>query len=224
VQGNTAADAAGSASSQLEAAAVVAATAVVADEAAAAAPSSSSSSSSSAGGVSLLTSAEPIDRLRYQAVLVFEHFDTAKAGQLTADQVQQFFTSSARKVSSRCTYMLKQQREYPMCLQHSAEVPGRHWCRAMPLKKCDFVGVTTQAQGMTVCALWSQMADGWHAAAMWIRLGSDLWGSLRCCIQGYYFRSLLVTPPTWQCSACMHACTHVCAYHLKLCRTLLMCV
>lgn len=31
-------------------------------------------------------------------MLVFEHFDTEKAGRLTAEQVQQFLTSSARKV------------------------------------------------------------------------------------------------------------------------------
>lgn len=48
--------------------------------------------------MSLLTAAEPIDRLRYQAVLVFDYFDTAKAGRLTADQVQAFFTWSSRKV------------------------------------------------------------------------------------------------------------------------------
>lgn len=66
--------------------------------AAAASTSSSSAGSSALGGAALLTSAEPIDRLRYQAVLVFEHFDTEKAGRLTAEQVQQFLTSSARKV------------------------------------------------------------------------------------------------------------------------------
>jgi hypothetical protein len=49
--------------------------------------------------VPLLTAAEPIDRLRYQAVLVFDHFDADKAGRLTADQVQQFLVASARKVS-----------------------------------------------------------------------------------------------------------------------------
>lgn len=49
--------------------------------------------------MSLLTTAEPIDRLRYQAVLVFDYFDTAKAGRLTAEQVQAFFTWSSRKVS-----------------------------------------------------------------------------------------------------------------------------
>lgn len=112
MQGNTAADAASSASSQPESVVAVAAPAA-AGEAAAASPSSSSSissGSSSAGGVSLLTSAEPIDRLRYQALLVFEHFDTAKAGQLTADQVQQFFTSSARKVGPSCTHSSSKQQ------------------------------------------------------------------------------------------------------------------
>jgi hypothetical protein len=96
-QGNTAADAAGA--PQPDAAAVVAA-AVAAPASAGepAAAAASTSSSSGAGGVSMLTSAEPIDRLRYQAVLIFNHFDTAKAGQLTADQVQQFFAASARKV------------------------------------------------------------------------------------------------------------------------------
>lgn len=48
----------------------------------------------------MLTSAEPIDRLRYQAALVFDHFDSGKAGQLTAEQVQQFFVWSARKVGA----------------------------------------------------------------------------------------------------------------------------
>jgi hypothetical protein len=99
-QGNTAADAAGTAQPDAAAAAVaaaaVAAPAAVGEPVAAAA---STSSSSVAGGVSMLTSAEPIDRLRYQAVLIFNRFDTTKAGQLTADQVQQFFASSARKVS-----------------------------------------------------------------------------------------------------------------------------
>jgi hypothetical protein len=112
LQGNTAADAASSATSQPEAAAVVVAADPAAAGEAAAAAAAPSSSSSSAGGVSLLTSAEPIDRLRYQAVLVFEHFDTAKAGQLTADQVQQFFVSSARKVSVKlAAYTLLKQHE-----------------------------------------------------------------------------------------------------------------
>lgn len=97
-QGNTAADAARTPQPEAAAAAVVTAVAApaAAGEPAAAA---STSSSSAAGGVSMLTSAEPIDRLRYQAVLIFNHFDTAQAGQLTADQVQQFFAASARKVS-----------------------------------------------------------------------------------------------------------------------------
>jgi hypothetical protein len=95
-QGNTAADAAGT--PQPEAAAAAAAV-VAAAAAPAAAAAASTGSSSGSGGVSMLTSAEPIDRLRYQAVLIFNHFDTAKSGQLTADQVQQFFASSARKVS-----------------------------------------------------------------------------------------------------------------------------
>lgn len=77
--------------------------ATTADSAAAApapAPAPEAASTSARqGDVSLLTTAEPIDRLRYQAVLVFDYFDTAKAGRLTAEQVQAFFTWSSRKVS-----------------------------------------------------------------------------------------------------------------------------
>lgn len=76
--------------------------ATTADSAAAApapAPAPEAASTSARqGDVSLLTTAEPIDRLRYQAVLVFDYFDTAKAGRLTAEQVQAFFTWSSRKV------------------------------------------------------------------------------------------------------------------------------
>jgi hypothetical protein len=62
------------------------------------ATTSSSASTSGGGGVPLLTAAEPIDRLRYQALLIFAHFDGASAGRLSAEQVQQFFTWSSRKV------------------------------------------------------------------------------------------------------------------------------
>jgi hypothetical protein len=70
--------------------------------------SSSSSSSSSGGGsggsggdLGRLTAAEPIDRLRYQGLLIFDNLDSTRTGQLSAAQLQQFLTMSARKVRAQ---------------------------------------------------------------------------------------------------------------------------
>lgn len=57
-----------------------------------------SSSGSGDSGLSVLTSTEPIDRLRYQAMLVFDHWDKANTGRLTGQQLDHFFTWCTRKV------------------------------------------------------------------------------------------------------------------------------
>lgn len=48
--------------------------------------------------LALLKSAQPVDRLRYQALLLFEHFDADHDGLLSADELAAFFTYSGRKL------------------------------------------------------------------------------------------------------------------------------
>lgn len=88
-------------SSRPEAAAAAAdpaAAATAADGAAAAAAASSSISSTGIDSLSVLTSTEPIDRLRYQALLMFDHWDSSSSGRLSGEQLGQFFTWCTRKV------------------------------------------------------------------------------------------------------------------------------
>eukprot|EP00879_Flechtneria_rotunda_P013782 GHRR01014395.1.p1 GENE.GHRR01014395.1~~GHRR01014395.1.p1 ORF type:complete len:371 (+),score=114.23 GHRR01014395.1:49-1161(+) len=65
--------------------------------AATAAPSTSGSSSGS--GLTVLTSTDPVDRLRYQAILMFDQLDQGRTGRLLGQDLQQFFTACSRKVS-----------------------------------------------------------------------------------------------------------------------------
>ncbi|WIA38558.1 hypothetical protein OEZ86_001874 [Tetradesmus obliquus] len=91
-------------SSRPEAAAAAAATAA-ADPAAATAAAAAdgaaaaAAASSSIDSLSVLTSTEPIDRLRYQALLMFDHWDSSSSGRLSGEQLGQFFTWCTRKVS-----------------------------------------------------------------------------------------------------------------------------
>lgn len=60
--------------------------------------SGSSGASGAAAGLGVLKAAAPIDRLRYQAMLLFDHFDADKDGRLAPSELAAFFTYSGRKV------------------------------------------------------------------------------------------------------------------------------
>ncbi|GLC52776.1 hypothetical protein PLESTB_000667000 [Pleodorina starrii] len=51
----------------------------------------------SLGGLSVLTSTRPIDRLRFQSILVFKHFDTDGDGRLTPEQIDQYAAYCAER-------------------------------------------------------------------------------------------------------------------------------
>jgi hypothetical protein len=88
--------AAAAAAAAVEPAATPAAAPVAAADGAAIA--AAASSSSGVEGLSVLTNTEPIDRLRYQALLMFSHWDSSNSGRLTGEQLGQFFTWCTRKV------------------------------------------------------------------------------------------------------------------------------
>jgi hypothetical protein len=59
-----------------------------------------------------LTNTEPIDRLRYQALLMFDQWDSSRSGHLTGEQLGQFFMWCTRKVRmwghTQCLLLLLQ--------------------------------------------------------------------------------------------------------------------
>lgn len=62
------------------------------------AASTSGGASSALGSVDVLKAAQPVDRLRYQGLLLFERFDVDQDGELSPYELQAFFTYASRKL------------------------------------------------------------------------------------------------------------------------------
>lgn len=63
-------------------------------------PAAATTAAAPRDGMSLLTNTQPIDRLRYQALLIFEQLDTSHTGRLSGEQLASFVTSCSRKVGA----------------------------------------------------------------------------------------------------------------------------
>ncbi|PNW84211.1 hypothetical protein CHLRE_04g225400v5 [Chlamydomonas reinhardtii] len=90
--------------------------------AAAAAPLPGGSSSSSLGGLAILQNTRPVDRLRFQAILVFQHFDTEKTGRLAPEQLTAYEAYSAERFGTAAAEAMKPAFERARAA--AAAVPG----------------------------------------------------------------------------------------------------
>ncbi|EFJ40043.1 hypothetical protein VOLCADRAFT_108377 [Volvox carteri f. nagariensis] len=58
---------------------------------------SAASQSGGLGSLSVLTNTRPVDRLRFQSILVFKHFDTDGDGKITAEELDRYASYSAER-------------------------------------------------------------------------------------------------------------------------------
>ncbi|KAG2425101.1 hypothetical protein HXX76_014010 [Chlamydomonas incerta] len=77
---------------------------------------------SSLSGLSILQNTRPVDRLRFQAILVFQHFDTEKTGRLSPEQLTTYEAYSAERFGAAAAEAMKPAFERARAA--AAAVPG----------------------------------------------------------------------------------------------------
>ncbi|KAG2452172.1 hypothetical protein HYH02_003204 [Chlamydomonas schloesseri] len=90
--------------------------------AAAAAPLPGGGGGSSLGGLAILQNTRPVDRLRFQAILVFQHFDTEKTGRLSPEQLTTYEAYSAERFGAAASEAMKP--AFAAARAAAAAVPG----------------------------------------------------------------------------------------------------